>query len=138
MTTGQYIYTMANLRKVVPPSREILKGIYLAFYPGAKIGVLGSNGAGKSSLIRIMAGVDHEYQGEARPMDGIKIGYLPQEPDLDPKLDVRGNVDLAVGPQRKMLADFEAISAKFAEPMSDDEMTKLMDKIGRASCRERV
>ena len=130
MTTGQYVYTMANLRKVVPPSREILKGIYLAFYPGAKIGVLGSNGAGKSSLIKIMAGVDHEYQGEARPMDGLKIGYLPQEPSLDATLDVRGNVDLAVGPQRKMLADFEAISAKFAEPMSDDQMTKLMDKQG--------
>jgi len=130
MTTGQYVYTMANLRKVVPPSREILKGIYLAFYPGAKIGVLGSNGAGKSSLIKIMAGVDHEYQGEARPMDGLKIGYLPQEPSLDATLDVRGNVDLAVGPQRKMLADFEAISAKFAEPMSDDQMAKLMDKQG--------
>ncbi len=130
MTTGQYIYTMANLRKVVPPSREILKGIYLAFYPGAKIGVLGSNGAGKSSLLKIMAGVDHEYQGEARPMDGIKIGYLAQEPDLDPRLDVRGNVDKAVVIQRKMLADFEAISARFAEPMSDEEMTKLIDKQG--------
>ena len=130
MTTGQYIYTMANLRKVVPPSREILKGIYLAFYPGAKIGVLGSNGAGKSTLIKIMAGVDTEYQGEARPMDGIKVGYLSQEPELDPKLDVRGNVDKAVAVQRKMLADFEAISAKFAEPMSDDQMAKLMDKQG--------
>ena len=130
MTTGQYIYTMANLRKVVPPSREILKGIYLAFYPGAKIGVLGSNGAGKSTLIKIMAGVDTEYQGEARPMDGIKVGYLSQEPELDPKLDVRGNVDKAVAVQRKMLADFEAISAKFAEPMSDDEMNKLLEKQG--------
>jgi energy-dependent translational throttle protein EttA len=130
MTTGQYIYTMANLRKVVPPNREILKGIYLAFFPGAKIGVLGSNGAGKSSLIKIMAGVDTEFQGEARPMDGIKVGYLAQEPDLDPQLDVRGNVDLAVTPQRKMLADFEAISAKFAEPMSDDEMTRLLEKQG--------
>ena len=130
MTTGQYIYTMANLRKVVPPSREILKGIYLAFYPGAKIGVLGSNGAGKSTLLKIMAGVDHEFSGEARPMDGIKIGYLAQEPDLDPKLDVRGNVDRAVGAQRKMLADFEALSAKFAEPMSDDEMNRLLEKQG--------
>src|SRR5580765_2381126 len=127
---GEYIFTMRDLRKVVPPSREILKGIYLAFYPGAKIGVLGSNGAGKSSLIRIMAGVDHEYSGEARPMDGLKIGYLPQEPDLDPSLDVRGNVDLAVGAQRKMLADFEAISAKFGEPMSDDEMARLLEKQG--------
>ncbi|MBW8772387.1 MAG: energy-dependent translational throttle protein EttA, partial [Gemmatimonadetes bacterium] len=135
MTTGQYIYTMANLRKVVPPSREILKGIYLAFYPGAKIGVLGSNGAGKSSLIKIMAGLDHEYSGEARPMDGIKVGYLPQEPALDPKLDVRGNVDLAVAEQRKMLADFEALSAKFAEPMSDDEMNALLEKQGRLQDR---
>ena len=130
MTTGQYIFTMENLRKVVPPNREILKGIYLAFYPGAKIGVLGSNGAGKSSLLRIMAGVDTEYQGQARPLEGIKIGYLPQEPDLDPKLDVRGNVDLAVSAQRKMLTDFEALSARFAEPMSDDEMNRLLEKQG--------
>jgi energy-dependent translational throttle protein EttA len=130
MTQGQYIYTMANLRKIVPPSREILKGIYLAFYPGAKIGVLGSNGAGKSSLIKIMAGVDTEFQGEARPADGIKVGYLPQEPNLDPKLDVRGNVDLGVASLRKILTDFEAISAKFAEPMSDKEMEKLLEKQG--------
>jgi sulfate-transporting ATPase len=130
MTQGQYIYTMANLRKVVPVNREILKGIYLAFYPGAKIGVLGSNGAGKSSLIKIMAGVDTEFSGEARPADGIKVGYLPQEPNLDPKLDVRGNVDLGVASLRKLLTDFEAISAKFAEPMSDDEMEKLLAKQG--------
>jgi len=130
MTQGQYIYTMANLRKVVPVNREILKGIYLAFYPGAKIGVLGSNGAGKSSLIKIMAGVDTEFSGEARPADGIKVGYLPQEPNLDPKLDVRGNVDLGVASLRKLLTDFEAISAKFAEPMSDKEMEKLLEKQG--------
>src|SRR5687767_16004467 len=121
---GEYIFTMRNLRKIVPPSREILKGIYLAFYPGAKIGVLGSNGAGKSSLIKIMAGVDTEFQGEARPADGIKVGYLPQEPNLDPKLDVRGNVDLGVASLRKLLTDFEAISAKFAEPMSDKERSE--------------
>ncbi len=135
MTQGQYIYTMANLRKVVPPNREILKGIYLAFYPGAKIGVLGSNGAGKSSLIRIMAGVDTEFSGEARPADGIKIGYLPQEPLLDPKLDVRGNVDLGVASLRKLLTDFEELSAKFAEPMSDAEMEKLLEKQGRVQDR---
>ncbi|HWA41141.1 MAG TPA: energy-dependent translational throttle protein EttA, partial [Gemmatimonadales bacterium] len=135
MTQGQYIYTMANLRKVVPPNREILKGIYLAFYPGAKIGVLGSNGAGKSSLIKIMAGVDTEFSGEARPADGIKVGYLPQEPNLDPKLDVRGNVDLGVASLRKLLTDFEEISAKFAEPMSDDEMNKLLEKQGRLQDR---
>ena len=83
---GEYIFTMQDLRKVVPPSREILKGIYLAFYPGAKIGVLGSNGAGKSTLLRIMAGVDKDFLGEARPLPGIKIGYLPQEPLLDPDI----------------------------------------------------
>ena len=135
MTQGQYIFTMANLRKVVPVNREILKGIYLAFYPGAKIGVLGSNGAGKSSLIRIMAGVDTEFSGEARPAEGIKIGYLPQEPILDPKLDVRGNVDLGVASLRKLLTDFEELSAKFAEPMSDDEMNKLLEKQGRLQDR---
>ena len=130
MTQGQYVFTMANLRKVVPPNREILKGIYLAFYPGAKIGVLGSNGAGKSSLLRIMAGVDTEFSGEARPMDGLKIGYLPQEPQLDPKLDVRGNVELGVASLRQILTDFETISAKFAEPMSDEEMEKLLARQG--------
>ena len=135
MTSGQYAFTMANLRKIVPPNREILKGIYLAFYPGAKIGVLGSNGAGKSSILKIMAGVDTEFQGEARPMDGLKVGYLPQEPNLDPKLDVRGNVDLGVASLRKLLTDFEAISAKFAEPMSDDEMTKLLEKQGNLQDR---
>ena len=89
MANPQYIYTMANLRKVVPPSREILKGIYLAFFPGAKIGVLGANGAGKSTLLRIMAGVDKDFQGDARPADGIRVGFLPQEPELDPSKDVR-------------------------------------------------
>ena len=89
----QYIFTMKDLRKVVPPKREILKGIYLSFYPGAKIGVIGGNGAGKSTLLRIMAGVDKEFIGEAFPADGIKIGYLPQEPQLDETKDVKGNVE---------------------------------------------
>ncbi|HEY2824352.1 MAG TPA: energy-dependent translational throttle protein EttA, partial [Gemmatimonadales bacterium] len=119
---------MQNLRKVVPPSREILKGIYLAFFPGAKIGVLGSNGAGKSSLLRIMAGVDPDFIGEARPADGIRIGFLPQEPLLDATLDVRGNVDLAVAATRKLLTRFEAVNAKFAESMSDDAMNKLVEE----------
>src|ERR1700747_2919890 len=92
----QYIYTMQNLRRVHPPNREVLKGIYLSFYPGAKIGVLGSNGAGKSTLLRIMAGVDTDFFGEAKPADGIKIGYLPQEPQLDATKDVLGNVEEAV------------------------------------------
>jgi len=84
----QFIYVMKDLRKVVPPSREILRGIWLSFYPGAKIGVLGANGAGKSSLLRIMAGVDHDFQGEAWPHEGTRIGYLPQEPHLDPSKNV--------------------------------------------------
>ena len=136
MANPQYIYTMANLRKVVPPSREILKGIYLAFFPGAKIGVLGSNGAGKSTLLRIMAGVDKDFQGDARPADGIRIGYLPQEPALDPTKDVRGNVEEAVRSQRAMLTEFETISAKFAEPMDDAQMNKLLEKQG--TLQERI
>jgi sulfate-transporting ATPase len=128
---GEYIFTMRDLRKVVPPSREILKGIYLSFYPGAKIGVLGANGAGKSTLLRIMAGVDHEFQGEARPLPGTKIGYLPQEPLLDPAKDVRGNVEDGVAHLRKLLDDFNDIAMKFAEPMDDDEMSRLLDKQGR-------
>ena len=126
---------MKDLRKVVPPSREILRGIWLSFYPGAKIGVLGANGAGKSSLLRIMAGVDHDFQGEAWAAQGTKVGFLPQEPQLDPKLDVKGNVDLAVREQRALLKKFEEISAKFAEPMSDDAMQKLIDEQGRVQER---
>ena len=132
---GEYIFTMRDLRKVVPPSREILKGIYLSFYPGAKIGVLGSNGAGKSTLLRIMAGVDKDFIGEAKPLAGTRIGYLPQEPQLDPAKDVRGNVEEGVRETRKLLDDFNAISEKFAEPMSDEEMTKLLDKQGRLQDR---
>ena len=136
MTNGQYIFTMRDLRKVVPPGREILKGIYLAFYPGAKIGVLGSNGAGKSTLLRIMAGVDHDFTGDARPMDGTRIGYLPQEPVLDPAKDVRGNVEEGVAEPRALLTRFEELSARFAEPMSDDEMTALLEKQG--NLQERI
>src|SRR5437016_4842190 len=94
---SQYIYTMQRVGKVVPPKREILRDISLSFFPGAKIGVLGLNGAGKSTLLRIMAGTDQEHTGEARPMPGIRIGFLPQEPALDPKKDVRGNVEEGVG-----------------------------------------
>ncbi|HVQ46161.1 MAG TPA: energy-dependent translational throttle protein EttA [Gemmatimonadales bacterium] len=133
---GEYIFTMQDLRKVVPPSREILKGIYLAFYPGAKIGVLGSNGAGKSTLLRIMAGVDKDFLGEARPLPGIKIGYLPQEPLLDPQKDVRGNVMEGVQEQQALLDQFNAISAQFAEPMDDDQMTRLLEKQG--NLQERI
>jgi energy-dependent translational throttle protein EttA len=133
---GEYIFTMRDLRKVVPPSREILKGIYLAFYPGAKIGVLGSNGAGKSTLLRIMAGVDQDFLGEARPLPGIKIGYLPQEPRLDPAKDVRGNVLEGVKEKQALLDQFNHISARFAEPMDDDEMNHLLEKQG--NLQERI
>jgi energy-dependent translational throttle protein EttA len=115
----QFIYVMKGLRKVVPPSRIILDDIWLSFYPGAKIGVLGPNGAGKSSLLRIMAGVDTEFQGEAWAHKGTRIGYLPQEPQLDPTLDVRGNVELALKPQRDALNAFNEISLQFAEPDAD-------------------
>jgi sulfate-transporting ATPase len=133
---GEYIFTMRDLRKVVPPKQEILKGIYLSFYDGAKIGVLGSNGAGKSTLLRIMAGVDKEFIGEARPRPGIKIGFLPQEPLLDPGKDVRGNVLEGVQEQQAILDDFNAISLKFAEPMEDDEMNRLLEKQG--NLQERI
>src|SRR3954452_7609364 len=118
------MFTMRDLRKVVPPSRQILKGIYLSFYPGAKIGVLGANGAGKSTLLRIMAGVDQDFLGEARPLPGTRIGYLPQEPRLDPAKNVRGNVLEGVREQQAVLDQFNEISARFAEPMDEDEMTR--------------
>jgi ATP-binding cassette ChvD family protein len=133
---GEYIFTIRDLRKVVPPSREILKGIHLAFYPGAKIGVLGANGAGKSSLLRIMAGVDHDYTGDARPLPGTRIGYLPQEPQLDLTKDVRGNVEDGVAHLRRLLDDFNEISARFAEPMDDDAMARLLEKQG--NLQERI
>jgi sulfate-transporting ATPase len=122
---------MKDLRKVVPPSREILRGIWLSFYDGAKIGVLGANGAGKSSLLRIMAGVDHDFQGEAWAREGTRIGFLPQEPQLDPSLDVKGNVELAVKAQRALLKEFEDISMMFAEPMEDSAMDKLLARQAR-------
>jgi sulfate-transporting ATPase len=127
---------MKDLRKVVPPSREILRGIWLSFYPGAKIGVLGANGAGKSSLLRIMAGVDHDFQGEAWPHEGTRIGYLSQEPQLDPTKNVKENVDVAVKPTLDLLKKFEEISNKFAEPMSDEQMTKLLDQ--QAKVQEKI
>ncbi len=127
----QFIYVMKGLRKVVPPSRIILDDIWLSFYPGAKIGVLGPNGAGKSSLLKIMAGIDQEFQGEAWPHKGTKIGYLPQEPVLDPALDVRGNVELALKEQRAALDRFNAIAMEFSEPMDDDKMNALLEEQGK-------
>jgi ATP-binding cassette ChvD family protein len=127
---------MKGLRKVVAPSRVILDDIWLSFYPGAKIGVLGPNGAGKSSLLRIMAGVDQEFQGEAWAHQGTRVGYLPQEPQLDPTKTVRGNVEEAVAPQRALLTEFEQISMAFAEPMDDKAMEKLLDR--QAKVQEQI
>ena len=128
---AQYIYTMNRVAKVVPPKRFILRDISLSFFPGAKIGVLGLNGSGKSTLLRIMAGLDTEIDGEARPQPGIKIGYLPQEPELDPDKDVRGNVEEGVAETKALIDRFNEISEKFAEPMSDDEMTALLEEQGK-------
>lgn len=125
---AQYIYTMQGVGKIVPPKREILKNIWLSFYHGAKIGVLGLNGSGKSTLLKIMAGLDNDINGEARPQPGIKIGYLQQEPQLDPNKTVRGNVEESVGDAIKLINRFNEISMKFAEPMSDDEMAKLLEE----------
>ncbi|MEK7992011.1 MAG: energy-dependent translational throttle protein EttA [Thiotrichaceae bacterium] len=128
---AQYIYTMNRVGKVVPPKREILKDISLSFYPGAKIGVLGLNGSGKSSLLRIMAGVDKDFNGEARPQAGIKVGYLSQEPQLNSDKDVRGNIEEAVSEIKDLLTRFDEINMKFAEPMSDDEMNDLLEEQGK-------
>ena len=117
--TAQYIYTMRDLRRFYPPDREVLKGINLSFYPGAKIGVIGSNGSGKSSLLRIMAGLDDGYTGEARLTPGFTVGYLPQEPQLDPTKDVVGNVSDGVAEQRDLLARFNEVCAEFANPDAD-------------------
>ena len=128
---GEYAFVMKDLRKVVPPKREILRGIYLSFFHGAKIGVLGANGAGKSSLLRIMAGVDEDFLGEAFPADGLRIGYLSQEPTLDSAKDVRGNVEEGVAQTRAILTRFEAVSTKLGEPLGDDEMEKLLEEQSR-------
>jgi ATP-binding cassette ChvD family protein len=122
----QYIFTMQNLRRVHPPNKEVLKGIFLSFYPGAKIGVLGSNGSGKSTLLRIMAGVDKDFFGDAKPADGIRIGYLPQEPPLDPKLNVLQNVELAVAETKAILKRFDDVNMRLGEDLKPEEMDKLL------------
>jgi len=127
----QYIYTMVNLRKVVPPQREILKGIYLSFLPGAKIGVLGLNGAGKSTLLKIMAGVEKDFAGEAFPAEGTRVGFLPQDPRLDSSKDVLGNVELAVAPTRALLKRFEELNEKLAQELSEAESEKVMAEYQR-------
>jgi len=126
----QYVFVMKDLRKIVPPKREILKGIWLSFLPGAKIGVIGSNGSGKSTLLKIMAGLDKEFVGEAMPAPGLKIGYLEQEPKLDPTKDVRGNVEEGVVATRSLLNRFEEISMLMGEDMPDAKMQKLLDEQG--------
>lgn len=127
---AQFVYTMNRVGKVVPPKREILKDISLSFFPGAKIGVLGLNGAGKSTLLRIMAGLDKEFHGEARPQPDLNVGYLPQEPELDASKDVKGNVEDGIREIKDLVDEFNNISDKFAEPMSDDEMNALLERQG--------
>ena len=124
----EFVFVMEDLRKVVGQGHIVLEGISLSFLPGAKIGVLGHNGSGKSSLLRIMAGVDTDFLGEARPLGGVKIGYLAQEPELNPDKDVRGNIEEGAGEIAQLLERFNEISAKFAEPMEDDEMNALLEK----------
>ena len=130
MASYQYIYTMNGLTKSYPGGREILKNIRLSFLPGAKIGVLGYNGAGKSTLLRIMAGVETEFAGEAWAAEGAKVGYLPQEPELDPTKDVLGNIMDGVAEIKGLLDRFEEVSARFAEPLDDDEMQALIEEQG--------
>jgi ATP-binding cassette ChvD family protein len=125
---AQYIYTMNRVSKVVPPKRVILRDISLSFFPGAKIGVLGLNGAGKSTLLKIMGGIDSSFDGEARPQSGIRIGYLPQEPQLDPAKDVRTTVMEGLGETFRQLAEFNQISERFADPMDDAEMNRLLER----------
>jgi len=136
MAAYQYVYVMKNLTKAYPGGKEILKGLHLSFLPGAKIGVLGANGAGKSTLLKIMAGIDTEFGGEAWAAEGVKVGYLPQEPRLDPNKDVMGNVMEAVAETKALLDRFDEISAKFAEEMSDDEMNVVIAE--QAELQEKI
>jgi ATP-binding cassette ChvD family protein len=136
MASYQYIYVMQNLSKVFPGGKELFKNISLSFFPGAKIGVLGVNGAGKSTLLKIMAGIDKEFNGEAWAADGVKVGYLEQEPKLDPNKNVMENVMDGLGETVSLLKRFEEVSKKFAEPMSDDEMNALIEE--QASLQEKI
>src|ERR1700748_3325802 len=124
---AQYIFTIESLSKAYA-KKDVLKNIWLSFYPGAKIGVIGGNGAGKSTLPRSMAGLDKDFLGTARPASGISIGFVPQEPQLDPSLDVRGNVELAVGPVRALLTRFDEINARLGEGPDADEMDALLEE----------
>ncbi len=127
---AQYVFTMNRVGKVVPPKKQILKDISLSFFPGAKIGVLGLNGAGKSTLLRIMAGVDKEFEGEARPMPGINVGYLPQEPQLDDEKNVRETVEEALGAIKEAQEKLDAVYAAYAEPDADfDALAKRQQEL---------
>jgi len=130
MAAYQYIYVMKDLSKIYPSGKKVLSNIYLSFFPGAKIGVLGPNGSGKSTLLKIMAGIEKEYHGEAWAADGVKIGYLPQEPKLDASKTVQENIMEALGETKAVLDRYNEVSLKFAEPMSDDEMASLMEEQG--------
>ena len=132
---AQYVYSMVGVGKVVPPKKHILKDISLSFFPGAKIGVLGLNGAGKSTLLRIMAGIDTEIEGEAIPQKNLKVGFLPQEPQLDDTTDVRANVEQGLGEAKQLLDDFERVSMRFGEELSDDEMSALIEEQGELQTR---
>src|SRR5512134_992127 len=131
----QFIYTMKGLGKVHPPDHVVLKDIWLSFLPGAKIGVLGLNGAGKSTLLRIMAGEDHQFIGEAWPADGITVGFLPQEPRLNPEKTVLGNVEEGVAEIKALLHRYDEINAKFGEDLSPEEMDKVLDEQGKVQDR---
>ena len=130
MAAYQYVYVMKGLSKTYPGGREVLKDIWLSFFPGAKIGVLGPNGAGKSTLMKVMAGIETEFNGEAWAAEGAKVGYLPQEPELDPDKDVMGNVMEAMAETKALLDRFNEVALKFAEPMDDDEMAALIEEQG--------
>ena len=133
---AQYVFTMHRVGKIVPPKRHILKDISLSFFPGAKIGVLGLNGSGKSTLLRIMAGLDREIVGEATPQKNLRIGYLPQEPQLDAHKTVRGNVEEGIAAEKALVDRFNEISMRFAEPMSEDEMNALLEE--QASLQDKI
>ena len=135
MSGPQFIYHMHRLSKIVPPKREILKNINLSFYPGAKIGVVGANGSGKSSLLHIMAGIDTDFLGEAWAAKGTRISYLAQEPELDESLNVKGNVELAVSEIHDLLRKFEEVSLKFGEISTDEEMNALIEEQSRLQDR---
>lgn len=136
MTAGQYTYVMKGLSKAYPGGKKVLDNIFLSFYPGAKIGVLGVNGSGKSTLMRIMAGIDKDFTGEAWAADGVKVGYLSQEPQLDPKLNVQQNIELAMGDAHALLKAFEDVSNKLGEVTDEDEMTKLIEE--QAALQEKI